>query len=386
MTTTTTSPRRIAMPKSVWSKLTGLRGVCAFYVLISHIWFQVWPAAEPPLGYGTHPDGALYWLTSWLYHGHFAVIAFIVVSGYSLQTARIGRGEAYTTLGFLKRRCRRILPPYYAAMVASAIVGLTVAATVTGSQWDISIPVTWSSLVSHTLLLQDFVDFTKINYAHWSIAAEFHLYLLFPFFLWMIGRIGERWGTLATATAVVALVACLMISSDAPAFFVGLILYFFLGIVTANYAARSEYAFAADTRKLLRRTATGILMLVMAVSVAVGFDIVETILPVFDLGVAAGICLLILGFLPTTETPTESATSVGRQLVQKWIPDVLERMGRFSYSLYLVHAPIVMVVWMCLGGNDLTKPTMFVALMATAVPAALIVTYVFYRVFEKPFT
>ncbi|WP_336085683.1 acyltransferase family protein [Nocardia sp. SSK8] len=385
MTTTTTSPQRSVMPKSVWANLTGLRGICAFYVLISHIWFQVWPAAEPPLGYGRYPDGILYWLTSWLYHGHFAVIAFIVVSGYSLQAARIGRGDAYTTLGFLKRRCRRILPPYYAAMVLSAVIGVTVAAEMTGSQWDISLPVTWNSLLTHSLLLQDLVDYTKINYAHWSIAAEFHLYLMFPLFIWLLGRVGARWGTAVVATGVAGLIAYVMISSDAPAFFFGLILYFFLGMVTASAAARMRFALTAEVRRTVRWAAGASLATLLAVAVGVGFARVEAVLPAFDLGVALAICALILGFLPVRDVPVEAVpaarTSLGGQVAA-----TLERLGRFSYSLYLIHPPIVMIVWLCLGGNDLDKPLMFGALLAAAVPVALILSYLFYRIFERPFT
>ncbi|MGY0496985.1 acyltransferase family protein [Nocardia sp. FBN12] len=383
MTTTATSSHQRDMPKSVWVKLTGLRGICAFYVLISHIWFQVWPAAEPPLGYGIHPDGVLYWLTGWLYHGHYAVIAFIVVSGYSLQIARIGRGDRYTTAGFLKRRCRRILPPYYAAMALSAFVGLTVARTATGSQWDISIPVTWNSLVTHALLLQDLFDYTKINYAHWSIAAEFHLYLMFPFFIWLVGRVGDRRGTGIVTLVVVGLIACVMLTSDAPAYFFGLILYFFLGMVAANVAAGVSYRTEAFRRRQLLVASGGILAFVIVLSVALGFEVVELILPVFDLAVAIGICLLILGFLPSD---VRSASNTTPDALSEWVSGRLEDLGKFSYSLYLIHAPIVAIAWLCLGGNELSKPVMFPLLLAVAIPVALIVSYVFYRIFERPFT
>lgn len=47
------------IPPPLWNKLTFLRGICAFYVMISHAWYQVWPAAEPPLGYRKTPEGII---------------------------------------------------------------------------------------------------------------------------------------------------------------------------------------------------------------------------------------------------------------------------------------------------------------------------------------
>jgi peptidoglycan/LPS O-acetylase OafA/YrhL len=66
--------------------LNGIRAIAALFVLISHFWYQIWPAVTPPLGYAHRPTGLTLILTSWLYYGHFAVVVFIVLSEFCLLT------------------------------------------------------------------------------------------------------------------------------------------------------------------------------------------------------------------------------------------------------------------------------------------------------------
>ena len=90
--------------------LDGMRGLTALYVLLFHLYI--------PAGLSSAVQHGL----SWLRFGHYAVGVFIVLSGYSLmlpvarsQDGRIPGG----VVDFFKRRARRILPPYYAAIVCS---------------------------------------------------------------------------------------------------------------------------------------------------------------------------------------------------------------------------------------------------------------------------
>lgn len=380
----------VKVPKVVWSSLTKTRGICAFYVVISHIWFQVWPAARPPLGYATRPDGLVGRLTSWLYHGHYAVIAFIVVSGFSLQAARLSRGGAFQTKPFLKRRCRRILPPYYAAMLISAAVGLYVVTKPAGNQWDSSIPITAQSMLTHSLLLQDVFDYTKINYAHWSIAAEFHLYLLFPLVVFALARRGIR-ATLAIAGAITGGLILLVMNTapEVPAQFLGLIFYFVVGAGTATFCARRRYRISTASKTRLRLFGIAVLVLVLTVSVAIGFDNTEHYLVVFDAATAAGIALLAVSMCPvdqptSIETPgTGSPTHSG---LSTRLHHGVENMGKFSYSLYLIHAPIVAICWVIVTRFVHQNTAIFLVLLAVGSIASLALAYLFYRAFEKPFT
>ncbi|MCA1596629.1 MAG: acyltransferase family protein, partial [Chloroflexi bacterium] len=96
--------------------LDGIRGLAALFVVFHHVWRQSFHAAAPEI-----PP---WWLAfaSTLSAGHYGVAVFIVLSGFCLMLpvaksadGRIPGGVA----AYLKRRSRRILPPYYAALAFS---------------------------------------------------------------------------------------------------------------------------------------------------------------------------------------------------------------------------------------------------------------------------
>ena len=101
--------------------LDGVRAIAALWVVLSHLWII-------PFGMNAH-DGWLGRLTNWTLYSHFAVDVFIVVSGFCLilPVARTGalEGGAWP---FFRRRARRILPPFYAALVFSVAAVLAVQA------------------------------------------------------------------------------------------------------------------------------------------------------------------------------------------------------------------------------------------------------------------
>ncbi len=104
-----TRPGRVAF-------LDGLRALAALAVLAHHAYSTVYP-----IDYGRRPSGALGYLTGPLMYGHFAVTAFIVLAGYSLTLSAAGNGGRLRggLGGFVKRRGRRILPPYWLALLLS---------------------------------------------------------------------------------------------------------------------------------------------------------------------------------------------------------------------------------------------------------------------------
>ena len=131
--------------------LDGLRALSALFVMFSHMWCQIWPATVPPYGYGHRPTGLTLVLTSWLYYGHFAVVVFIMLSGFCLMLPVVRGDDSLRggTLQFLKRRAKRILPPYYFALLLSLLLIHFLINSKTGSQWDISLPVTQLGIISH---------------------------------------------------------------------------------------------------------------------------------------------------------------------------------------------------------------------------------------------
>jgi peptidoglycan/LPS O-acetylase OafA/YrhL len=160
--------------------LDGLRGLASLYVLLFHA------SAPKIIGHG-EPSWPMRILRGCLGHGHFGVVFFIVLSGFSLMLP-IARSGSFELQGgfwqYLSRRARRILPPYYAALIFS--IGLIVAYNKMAARGGIGPQVdsalTPGAIVSHLLLVHNLTfDWAfRINGPMWSVATEWQIYFLFP--------------------------------------------------------------------------------------------------------------------------------------------------------------------------------------------------------------
>jgi peptidoglycan/LPS O-acetylase OafA/YrhL len=153
----------------------GMRAVAALVVFLNHAYFQTWCYF-----YDRFPPAPFAFLSHWLAIGHLAVSVFIVISGFCLYLP-LTRSEGALRGGaipFLRRRARRILPPYFAALALSLLLIATIIGDETGSPWDVSARVRGIDVASHVLLLQNVFGTGRINYAFWSIALEWQIYFL----------------------------------------------------------------------------------------------------------------------------------------------------------------------------------------------------------------
>ncbi|HVW46552.1 MAG TPA: acyltransferase family protein, partial [Solirubrobacterales bacterium] len=152
--------------------LDGVRGLAALYVVVYHVSLRAFP------GYPT--DGAPFW-AGWFAYGRFAVLVFIVLSGFSLALAPARAGWRLDGIrDYARRRARRILPAYWAALAFSLAVAWLIV-----PQPRSGVPDAMSVLVNGALL-QNIVGAPSPNTAFWSIAVEVQLYVLLPVLLLMI--------------------------------------------------------------------------------------------------------------------------------------------------------------------------------------------------------
>ena len=118
---------------------------------------------------------------------------------------------------------------------------------------------------------------------------------------------------------------------------------------------------------------------VPVLAVVIGAGTVWTVRHYFwiDLAIAPALVMLLV------------AVSTGRPpaLVRLLDTGPVKGLGRFSYSLYLVHLPIVVVVSRTLTGHDLVPRglPLFLVTLAVAVPLSLGFARLFAAVFEIPF-
>ncbi|CEK16500.1 predicted acyltransferase [Chthonomonas calidirosea] len=143
--------------------LDGLRGVAALFVVMHHTFLTFFLS---PVALRTHLPPLLLTLWNGLLHflfafGHEAVVVFIVLSGYVLMlpVTRTPNGTLPNGIAdYVKRRARRILPPYYAALAFSLLIIFCIPGMNQKSQafWDAAIPIdNWKTIIAHLFLVHN---------------------------------------------------------------------------------------------------------------------------------------------------------------------------------------------------------------------------------------
>ncbi|MET8149638.1 acyltransferase family protein [Actinoplanes sp. NPDC049668] len=341
--------------------LDGIRGLAALYVVVHHCRLLAFPGYPADTGPG--------WL-GWLIHGRFAVVVFIVLSGFSLAVAPARRGWRLDgTLPYARRRARRILPAYWAALTVSALIATAVPAL------PLSTPPTTESMLVYGLLLQDAIAAPAPNGAFWSIAVEAFLYLMFPLLLLAQRRLGPV-ATLALVVTPVVAAGLLWPGWSTAARATGYTLemapLFTLGLLTAGIVAASERVRSLPWLGLSALAAAPVLTLIVL------HDSVWTVSRYYWLDLAAGPAIALFLAAVATRRPA--------RLTRLLESRPLVALGGFSYSLYLIHMPIVALISTLLviphTGPGLTGFTITVTL---ALPVCLAASRLFAALFETRF-
>jgi peptidoglycan/LPS O-acetylase OafA/YrhL len=361
------APRKLHL-----AHLEGLRALAALTVYVNHAYAQTWERSGPEFA-----DPPLV-LRLFMIFGHLAVSVFIVLSGFCLALPVISGNDRLRggTLEFFKRRARRILPPYYGALLLSLVLIATIIGKPTNTLWDIPIQVDWQAIVSHVLLVQDLFRTGRINYVLWSIAVEWHIYFLFPLFVWAVVRFG------IVRVALVALVVGFVIrflgegtrlARPNPQY-IGL---FALGMFAA-YVVRSDKPELAPYKESRLWGWAALTLFATLVGLCLYWGIPQSAVRFHYLDLPAGFMAAAV-LVHSSLTPQ---AFFSRLLNAR----LLTFIGTFSYSLYLVHAPLLQVVWQyVLNPLGLTPPQTFAGLMTAGLVAILAFSYGFFKLCEEPF-
>jgi peptidoglycan/LPS O-acetylase OafA/YrhL len=341
--------------------LDGLRGLAAMYVLLFHSWllaFRHFPRNTGPA-----------YLT-WAMYGRLSVVFFLALSGFSLALSpAMNRWQLGGAVRFLRRRAWRILPAYWAALAFSVVVALLIVpATHKG-------PPTHRSLAVFGLLLQDFVKARTPNGALWSVAVEVELYLLFPVFLLIRRRLGAL-VLLAVVSVPVLLAGLAAPHSTPPEGDTGLtwhlIPVFVAGLVAAGVVTASARLRAVPWLWPALAACAPVLLVIYAKgSYWTGHHYFW-----IDLAITPGLTMLIVA---VATRPTGALT---RLLSSR----PLDGLGKISYSLYLIHLPILTVLAKKVAPHVVARgPHTYAFVVVAGVPLSLLAAWFFAAAFEIPF-
>src|SRR4051794_2373732 len=358
----TSVPADPCPPRQRLAGLDGVRGLAALFVVVNHVFLRAFP--------GYPVDRAPFW-AAWFIYGRFAVVVFIVLSGFSLALSPARHGWRLDGVSrFAHRRARRILPAYWAALAFSLAVAWLVVTPPGEGVPDAK------SVVVNGLLVQNLVGAPSPNRSFWSMGVEAQLYVVFPLLLLMV----RRWGAVVMVATVTLVVATLGILgphvSRLDAFEIqsppDLAALFAVGVVSAGIVGASTGRRSWPWGALALAAAAPVLAMVEWQGSVWTLDHLFWV----DLALGPAVACLLAGLA------TGHATPLLRLLDSR----PTRSLGSWSYSLYLTHGPIIVVVYeKIVVGRVRQGVPAFVVSLALVVPLTIVFARVFASVFESPF-
>ena len=358
----TSIPAVAGPPRQRLGGLDGVRGLAALFVVVHHVFLRAFP--------GYPVDRAPFW-AGWLIYGRFAVVVFIVLSGFSLALSPARHGWRLDGISrFASRRAWRILPPYWAALAFSLAVAWLVMPPPGQGAPDAK------SVVVNGLLVQNLVGAPSPDRSFWSIAVEAQLYVVFPLLLLMV----RRWGAIVMVTAVTLVVATVGILgphvSGLNVFVIqsppDLAALFAVGILAAGIVGASGARRSWPWAGLALAAAAPVLATIWWQGSVWTLDHLFWV----DLTLGPAVGCLLAGLASGHPAP----------LLRLLDARPIRSLGSSSYSLYLTHGPIVVVVYeQVVAGRIRQGVPAFVVSLALVVPLTIVFARVFASVFEFPF-
>lgn len=297
--------------------LDGFKGFAAQLIVLHHLAFY------GPMSDHVRPAAPL--LINWLdLYGRMAVQVFLVIGGFLAArslcpdgVARPGGTPALT--GLLARRYLKLAPPFIVAMLLAS--GAYMLASGWSSHHSISSPTTLAQLAAHVLLVHDILDYEAISAGAWYVAIDFQLYAVMALVVWLCGRNGvvadkvRRPWLVPLLIGLMVAASLLVFNRDAA---MDIWAPYFFGSYGLGALAWWARFGAGGHRHLLLAAMLFFVLLALAI------DFRERI-------ALAAVLALLLAFWRSHGRVTAITPPLG------WL-------GRISYSVFLVHFPVCLLV------------------------------------------
>lgn len=355
----TVSPNRKNIPE-----VDHLRAFAALLVFFYH-GFQI---IGSQLVHGTNFNPAKDWvypinpIVTVIEEGHTGVGLFIVLSGFILSLGSIGNTIDYKR--FLLARILRIYPMLIVCLVIATC----------------AVPSSVADFLKALLPLNVVTGLTSPFVGmFWAVAVEFQCYLIFPFLIAFSNKRGSAFLALLITSAIALRLLAVMADAANPRdlsywTIAGRIDQFCIGIIAARvYVSKNLATLSPGWFLPAAIFATAIICLFNHLG---GWPEVSNWKILWPTIEGLMWAFFIVSYL-----------SAGRQL-----PNVLgnaaARLGKISYSLYLVHFPILFAIvnkqfYVRLTGNGYHDA--LVTTLTIALPSAILIATLTYHSIEEPF-
>ena len=359
--------------------LDGLRGIAALYVVIGHARGFLWEGYSD--GYKKHAELygffdrlSMYFFTLFKF-GHEVVLFFFVLSGFVIHLKYAKQYQANSSTLFawkdyVWRRIKRIYPPFVMSIgltfLLDTIGKYNGYALYTGAvklnMFDIELHHNLKTLVGNVLFLfREYVPLFGSNGPSWSLKYEWWFYMIYPL--------------------------CLLISKKSiwPATIIMVVLF-----TISFYPSIWPEQLLRDVLSLMLSWWLGVLLAEVYVKrVALSFGYLALLMLIFPFCPAIGKINDVLYFTAVA-AGMAGILSLCFWLQQKnislfWI-EKLQWLGNFSYTLYIIHFPIFMLLsgyWMQQNNNTLPKSSWLILAGSLLVTA---IAYAVHFITERPFT
>ncbi|HWA01152.1 MAG TPA: acyltransferase [Caulobacterales bacterium] len=355
------------MPR--FSEIEGLRAWLAWTVVLGHL-VEVLHITFLDADARAHVTGAA------------AVEVFVLISGFVITGLLLDREESWAR--FIMRRAFRLYPVYLFALALGAIAvpaGLAALGRAPwgqdqGSFWYVALSGEteslarwpWAHWLLHLSLLQGAIPNGILPWSSetlvapaWSLSLEWQFYLLAPA---IVSAVRKPRG----AVIVAALAFGLALLFQRGAFgdyesytsLLGGLWLFLIGIA-------SRLALPAIKRMDLPPTP-------LAIS-AIGLGLVQP-------GAAPlGIWAALLIFMARDESKATAVSACARVVLQSPLATAL---GARSYSVYIIHVPIMLIILSLLPTETLTRAQTMLVLGPFTILCVLLLSELLYRLLERP--
>ncbi|HEY7961549.1 MAG TPA: acyltransferase [Solirubrobacteraceae bacterium] len=359
--------------------LDGLRGLAALVVLVHHTLLASVPKLAGVYSAGPFPRrGSFEWLLTYtplhvVWAGQEFVVVFFVLSGFVLSLPAVGGSRLRVASYYPSRFVRLYLPVWGALALAAALHVAVSHGVVPGASWWLnahSQPLSTEAVRQDAGLLSKHAGHWATLDVLWSLRWEVLFSAALPLLLAL-----ARWGR---AREVLPLLCVAALAYHGSSEYLLELPPFVLGVALAFGRARIERLALALGARTLRNGAAKLAL----GAACVGGLTADWWIPGVDASagsgagagagvaavlVACGACLAVVGALTVG-----SFAAVLRSRPMSWT-------GKRSYSLYLVHEPIVVAVAFAAGGRPWPLPYALAAVTLSLAGAA-----VFFRCVESP--